>query len=159
MFPETHKIAGIHPGLILKREMEKRNMKNVELASSLNEHAQTIGAIIKGKRKINPQLSIKLGDSFHIAPDYFMQLQASYDVKKIQSKQSQKTPNLKILRKILFWDTDIETIDWNKYKDAVIQRVFQRGNEQEKKEIIRFYGSKIVQDSLNKNDNSYYTIF
>ena len=158
MFPEAHKISGIRPGLILKREMDKRNMKNVELASSLSEHAQTIGAIIKGKRRINPQLSIKLGYNFDIAPDYFMQLQASYDVKKIQSKQNQITPNLKILRKILFWDTDIKAIDWNKYKDAVIQRVFQRGNEQEKKEIIRFYGSQTVQDCLNKNDNSYYTI-
>ncbi len=158
MLPELNKISGIHPGRILKREMDKRGIKNVELASTLNEHAQTIGAIIKCKRKINPQLSIKLGEHFHIAPDYFMRLQASHDVKEYQAKRSQKTPDLKILRKILFWDTDIETIDWEKYKESIISRVFQRGNDLEKKEIIRFYGSETVKNCLNKSDNTFYTI-
>lgn len=152
MFPDLPKIAGIHPGLVLKREMDKRNMKNIELASKLGEHTQTLSAIIKGKRKINPQLSIKLGENFQLPSDYFIQLQASYDVKKILSDKKKRKPNLSILRKILFWDTDIETIDWEKYKDAVIQRVFQRGNDQEKKEIVRFYGSDTVQRSLKKGN-------
>jgi len=39
------------------------------------------------------------------------------------------TPNLSLLRTILFWDTKIETIDWQKHKKAVINRVFERGNE------------------------------
>ena len=106
---------------------------------------------------MTPQLSVKLGENFHTAPDYFMQLQASYDVKKYQATRPQNTPNLKNLRKILFWDTDIKRIDWEKYKESVINRVFQRGNFQEKKEILRFYGSKIVRDVLDKSENSYYT--
>ena len=159
MLPEINKIAGIHPGRILKRAMDKRGIKNAELASTLNEHAQTIGAIIKGKRRVTPQLSVKLGEKFQISPDYFMQLQASHDVKRYQTTRSQKTPNLKILRKILFWDTDIKSINWEKYKESVITRVFQRGNFREKKEIVRFYGAKTVWDSLNQNDKSYYTAF
>lgn len=157
MLPEINKIAGVHPGRILKREMKKRGMKNVELASTLNEHAQTIGAIIKGKRRITPQLSVKLGEYFHTSPDYFMQLQASHDVKKYQDTRPKVTPNLKILRKILFWDTEVQSIDWENYKESVINRVFQRGNFREKKEIIRFYGSNIVRDVLDKRENSYYT--
>lgn len=157
MLPEIKKIAGVHPGRILKREMDKRGMKNVELASTLKEHAQTIGAIIKGKRRMTPQLSVKLGESFHTSPDYFMQLQASHDVKKYQATRTKNTPNLKILRKILFWDTDIQSIDWENYKESVINRVFQRGNFREKKEIIRFYGSNIVREVLDKSENSYYT--
>ena len=159
MLPEINKIAGIHPGRILKREMDRRGIKNVELASTLNEHAQTIGAIIKGKRRVTPQLSVKLGENFHTSPDYFMQLQASHDVKRYQITRTKNTPNLKILRKILFWDTDIQSIDWENYKESVINRVFQRGNFREKKEIIRFYGSSTVRDILNKSGNSYYTAF
>lgn len=37
-----------------------------------------------------------------------------------------KTPNLSLLRKSLFWDTDINKIDWKKQYKAVIQRVFER---------------------------------
>jgi hypothetical protein len=46
----------------------------------------------------------------------------------------------------LFWDTEPEKINWVLQKQAVINRVFERGNEQEKKEILRFYG----QDDVNK---------
>ena len=43
------------------------------------------------------------------------------------------------LRRILFWDTDMDKIDWTKQKKAVIKRVRERGNFQEKKEIAEFY--------------------
>lgn len=53
------------------------------------------------------------------------------------------------LRPVLFWDTKMESIDWEKQKKAIIKRVFERGNEIEKNEIIRFYGAKIVDSILN----------
>ncbi|GGA82061.1 hypothetical protein GCM10008015_23510 [Flavobacterium palustre] len=36
-----------------------------------------------------------------------------------------------------------------KTQKAIIKRVFERGNEMEKNEIIRFYGAKIVDTILN----------
>jgi hypothetical protein len=42
----------------------------------------------------------------------------------------------------LFWDTDINMIDWQGQKRAVIERVIERGSEEEKGEIKRFYGEK-----------------
>jgi hypothetical protein len=44
----------------------------------------------------------------------------------------------------------MESIDWEKQKKAIIKRVFERGNATEKSEIIRFYGTKTVDDILNK---------
>ena len=46
--------------------------------------------------------------------------------------------------------TDMKIIDWEKNKLAVIYRVFERGNEQEIQEIIRFYGKEIVLKHLEK---------
>ena len=46
--------------------------------------------------------------------------------------------------------TDMKIIDWEKNKLAVIYRVFERGNEQEIQEIIRFYGKKNVLNQLEK---------
>jgi hypothetical protein len=40
---------------------------------------------------------------------------------------------------VLFWDTDITKIDWQKQSAAVILRIFERGNDIEKEEIKRFY--------------------
>lgn len=159
MLPEISKIKGIHPGAILKREIKLRGIKNNELAHLINEHAQTIGAIIKGKRGINPKLSIKLGRQLGIDDDYFMLLQASYEVKKSTAIFSPETPNLNKIRKILFWDTDINKLDWHKNKKAIIKRIFERGKESEISEIISFYGIETVKNELKNTKNDFLPSF
>lgn len=160
MIPDITKVKGVHPGAILKREIKKRGLKNKELASLVKEHAQTIGAILNEKRSINPNLSIKLGVELGVESDYFMILQASYDVKKAESKTlKQKTPNLKIIRKKLFWDTDFDKIDWAKNRKALIRRIFERGNDKEIREIIRFYGMETVKKELKNIDYTFLPSF
>jgi len=160
MMPEIHRLKGLHPGSVLKREIKKRGLKNKELASSVNEHAQTIGAILKEKRNVNPNLSIKLGRELGVESDYFMMLQASYDVKKAESENSkQETPDLKIIRRILFWDTDFDKIDWNKNRKAVIKRIFERGNDKEITEIIRFYGIETIQKTIKNVSSNFLPSF
>jgi plasmid maintenance system antidote protein VapI len=83
MLPEYNKVKGVHPGAILKRELTKRSIKAIELAKSINEYSQVINAITKEKRGINPKLSIKHGDYFNIEQDYFMLLQASFEVETL----------------------------------------------------------------------------
>ena len=160
MLPELNKIKGIHPGAILNREIKKRGLKNKDFASMVNEHAQTISAIIKEKRGVNPKLSIKLGMNLGVDVDYFMLLQASYDVKQASiSEIVSKTPDLNKIRKILFWDTDFDKIDWQRNKRAIIKRVFERGNETEIKEILKFYGKKTVKAEIENIKESYLTSF
>lgn len=152
MLPQLAKIKGIHPGLILKRELERNNIKSSVLAMEINEHKQTISAVVNQKRGVNPELSIKLANYFHTEADYFMLLQASYEVNKKLAEIPQATPNLNNIRKVLFWDTTFDKIDWDKNKTAIIKRVLERGNEKEKNEIINFYGKTSV-DIIKKNLN------
>ena len=70
--------------------------------------------------------------------------QAHYDLKKEREKSPRSIPNLENLRNILFWDTDINKIDWQKQSTAVIKRVLERGNDIEKKTILDFYGQKKI---------------
>ena len=69
-----------------------------------------------------------------------MTLQVFYDIKVHKLIQSQSHRDLPKLRKVLFWDTRMESIDWEKQFKSVIRRVFERGNENEKSEVTRFYG-------------------
>lgn len=161
MLPKISKIKGIHPGAILKRELKTLGIRSNEFAELVNEHKQTISAIINEKRGINPALSIKLAKQLHVADDYFMYLQSSYDVKSELKKfiKSNGTPNLSLFRKILFWDTDFDNIDWEIQKSAIILRVFERGNELEINEIISFYGRQNVKRLANLNKNHFHAIF
>jgi len=79
-----------------------------------------------------------------IEEGYFMTLQLHYDIAEIKRRHSGSHPDITKLRRVLFWDTLMENIDWRKQKNAVIKRVFERGNEIEKKEIARFYGQENV---------------
>ena len=58
-------------------------------------------------------------------------------------------PNLKEFRKVLFWDTDLDKIDWTAHKRYVVNRVFSRGNEREILETIRFYGKNSISPLLD----------
>lgn len=154
MLPELDKIKGIHPSYILNRELKSRGIKSSELASTIDEYKQTISAILNKKRKITPSLSIKLSKKFNVAQDYFMLLQASYDVNTVAAKISTRhKPNLNKFRPALFWDTDINQIDWEKQKRAIIKRVLERGNSQEITELIKFYGKQEISAELKVIEN------
>ncbi len=88
---------------------------------------------------MTPALALKAEKALGLEEGYFLTLQVWYDIKKEKTGRgdSRGRPNL---RPALFWDTDINTINWDKHKTAVIKRVLERGNESEKNEIARFYG-------------------
>jgi len=139
------KYKGIHPGMVLERELKKRNLKKAPFASSLPEYPQTLNEITKGKRGINAALALKLDRALGLEEGTMFILQAYYEIKKEQLKNELNTgPDLSLIRKILFWDTDINKINWLTQYKSVIKRVFERGNFDEKEEIVRFYGKEKV---------------
>ena len=144
-------IKGIHPGFILDRELKERHLRKGPFAISLQEFPQTLVAITKGKRRMNTNLSLKIEKALGIEEGYFMILQIYYDIEQAKRRQNTEHPDFSKLRQILFWDTKMENIDWEKQKNAVIKRVFERGNEIERNEINRFYGMEIVEKILNAN--------
>jgi len=151
MKTELSIIKGIHPGLILERELKQRHLRKGPFAISLDEYPQTLVSITKGKRRMNTNLGLKIEKALGIEEGYFMTLQVFYDIKELKKQQNKFLPDFSKLRRVLFWDTKMENIDWEKQKNAVIKRIFERGNEIEKNEIIRFYGQEQVKDILRAN--------
>ena len=136
-------IKGIHPGKFVERELKKRNLNQRQFALSIGEHAQTLSAIIKGNRRMNVALSLKIEEQLELEEGFLMTLQVFYDIKEAK-KDSTYKPDLSKLRKVTFWDTTFDKIDWKQNRVAVIKRVFSRGTESEQEEIIRFYGKEVV---------------
>ncbi|MGN6646989.1 MAG: DUF6922 domain-containing protein, partial [Cytophaga sp.] len=141
------KYKGIHPGAILERELAKRNLKKAPFALSLNEYPQTLNDITKGKRGMTTALSLKIDKALDLEEGTMHLLQAYYEIEQEKQKiNAQNHPDFTIIRKILFWDTDINKIDWQKHYRAVIERIFQRGNDEEKQELLRFYGKSKIKE-------------
>lgn len=62
----------------------------------------------------------------------------------------QKPPNLK---KRLFWEFRYSEIDWAREYAAIIERVIERGTEEEWEELILFYGKEKVVNTLKYDAN------
>lgn len=145
----------MHPGIVLERELKKRNFSKAQFAVSIGEHPQTLGAITLGKRNMHTALALKIEHELGIEEGYFMILQVFFEIKEEKKKHlPSESSDLPKLRSILFWDTKMEKIDWQKQKRAVIQRVFERGTDQEKQEVIRFYGKTVVDNVLKDKSTS-----
>lgn len=156
---QFEKYKGIHPGIVLDRELKKRSIRQRPFALSIDEHPQTFNAITKGKRGLTTSLALKIERKLKLEEGTLVILQAYYDIKKIKEKESKPSPDLSVLSNSLFWDTDIAKIDWQGQFRAVILRVYERGNDKEKEEINRFYGILKVNQVLNDlNSRSPYTI-
>lgn len=143
-------LKGIHPGVILERELKNRRISKGQFALSIREYPQTISAIITGRRDMNTSLALRIEMELGIDEGFFMTLQVFYDIKQEKKKLSETYhPDFLKFRPALFWDTDFKKIDWISQKKAVIRRVFERGNMTEKKEILNFYGHNTVKDILS----------
>jgi len=145
---------GLHPGIVIGRELKKRKIPGRRFALSIGEYPQTMNAIIHGRRGLNTALSLKIEKAMDMEEGSLMTLQMFYDIKQLKQKESANyKPDLSKFRPVIFGDTDINTIDWNKQKRAVIERVFQRGDKTEQKEITRFYGEEKVSRYLANLSN------
>lgn len=143
-------LKGLHPGFYLDRKIREQHLKKGHLALAVNEYPQTITTITKGKRDMNTALALKLENALGLEEGTLMILQVYYDIEKVKKKQQNSLPDLSKIRPVIFWDTDMKSIDWHRQYRAVIRRVFERGNEKEKKEINRFYGREKVEEVLRK---------
>ena len=99
MLPDIKTVKGIHPGLVLERELKNRNIKKSGLARDLKISSGIITDITKQRRGINASLSIRLGRYLHTDEAYFSLLQTYYQLKKEQSKQRKKYEKIINFRK------------------------------------------------------------
>lgn len=148
-------LKGIHPGLFLKRELDNRNIESNQFAETIGENPQTFSDIIAGRISMNISLSSHIESVLDLEAGFLMTLQAFYDIAEEENRLSkQNQPDLKKIRPILFWDTKFENINFYTHSRYVINRVFERGSNEEIEEIIRFYGRKVILDSITLNSQS-----
>lgn len=74
-----------HPGVILHGELEARGMSANALALALGVPAGRITEIIKGRRGVTTDTAIRLGAFFGNEPQFWLNLQSSHDLAKVEA--------------------------------------------------------------------------
>lgn len=55
------------------------------------------------------------------------------------------------LRKTLFWDVDLQSVEIHKHQRLIIERVFLRGNLFELKQLVKVFDKNIIAETLKKS--------
>ena len=76
----------IHPGEHLAEQLEALNMSAAELGRQLNVPTNRITAILKGQRAITGDTALRLGHFFNTNPQFWLNLQAIYDLRLAEQK-------------------------------------------------------------------------
>jgi addiction module HigA family antidote len=71
----------IHPGEVLAEELEELGVSPTELSRQIRVPANRISQIINGKRAITGDTALRLAHWFGTSPQFWMNLQALYDVR------------------------------------------------------------------------------
>lgn len=142
-------IKGIHPGLFLEKELKSRGLSKGPFALSIGEYPQTLSAITRGKRSMNTSLALRIEKALDLEEGTLMILQVFHDIREEKRKLTKGIkPDLSKLRPALFWDTSFDNIDWIQHRQYVIDRVMERGSEEEKKVIKDFYDLQDVSELI-----------
>ncbi|MDR0826665.1 MAG: HigA family addiction module antidote protein [Desulfovibrio sp.] len=70
----------IHPGEILNDELDAINMSAAALARAVCVPANRISQIVSGKRNISADTALRLGKFFNTGPQFWLNLQMSYEL-------------------------------------------------------------------------------
>lgn len=131
---------GIAPGIILARLLTNKGLSQRELADKTGIHYQTINAIITGKRAMTIDQTLELDRVLGFDSGFFAIIQTYHQVEQALTAPP-PTHQPPVIRKCVFWDINIDTLNWTRHKDFILARIHERGNPSEIEAVDKYYNA------------------
>jgi len=80
----------VHPGEILRDELEALSLSANALAKELDVPANRIAAILHGQRGVTANTALRLGRYFGTTPQVWLNLQNTYELRRAEIQSSLK---------------------------------------------------------------------
>jgi addiction module HigA family antidote len=85
------KLAAVHPGSVLLADfIEPMGITRHRVAKAMGVQQRRVDEICAGERSITAETAVRLGLVFGIDPQFWLNLQAQYDVETIQREQGER---------------------------------------------------------------------
>ena len=75
----TNRMSPVHPGEILRDEMDERDLSANALAQALDIPANRLTAILNGQRGVTADTALRLSRYFGTTPELWLNLQKTWD--------------------------------------------------------------------------------
>jgi addiction module HigA family antidote len=89
----------IHPGEQLAEELKVLDMSAAELARQLKVPTNRITGILNGQRAITGDTALRLGHFFGTSPEFWLNLQALYDLRLAERRAGKRIKALPTLKR------------------------------------------------------------
>src|SRR5256885_16992682 len=76
----------IHPGEFLAEILGELRISQAEFARTIGASPMRVSHVIRGRRPVTAELALLFGKAFGQSPEYWLNLQAAYDLKTAQKE-------------------------------------------------------------------------
>ena len=90
-------LPAIHPGEYLSENLGELNISQAEFARAIGVSPMRISHVIKGARPVTAELALLFGRAFDQSPQYWLNLQATYDLKTAEASMGKLLAGVQIL--------------------------------------------------------------
>ena|SRR5208282_4581894 len=80
-YPAVDNLPPVHPGEILRDELEALSMSARKFAEHIRVPPNAVTGLLNGDRGVSAQMALRLGQAFGTGPGYWMRLQDTYEEK------------------------------------------------------------------------------
>ena len=91
-------MRAVHPGEILKEELEALGITPTEFARQIDVPANRISQIITGKRSVTGDSALRFGHWFGVAPEFWLNQQSAYELRVAAQKAGSAIQQLPVVR-------------------------------------------------------------
>ena len=77
-------VTPVHPGLVLKDELEEIGVSQAALAKHLGIPSKTINEICRGKRGISAARAVQLSRALGASPQFWLNLQKNWELSRVK---------------------------------------------------------------------------
>lgn len=81
--------VSLAPGEVLREELEARNITQSAFAMKMGVYPSHFSDVLKGKRRLNASLALKLEEELGISAEFWVGLQADFELSKERQKYSE----------------------------------------------------------------------
>jgi len=93
--------SAIHPGEHLAEQLEELGMSAAELGRQLGVPTNRVTAILHGRRSITGDTALRLGHFFGNSPQFWLNLQALFDLRTAENKMGSAIRSLPTLSAVV----------------------------------------------------------
>ncbi len=89
-------MRAVHPGEILKDELDGLDVSPTEFARQIDVPPNRISQIIAGKRAVTGDTALRFGHWFGTEPQFWLNLQSAYEIRVAEEKAGQAIARLPV---------------------------------------------------------------